>query len=348
MSNLERLLTTIRLQEPDRVPTFEEDIDGGVIEKIKPDTSLEDFFEYMDLDAITLAEWKGDTYQVIDESKGMFRDKWGAIRCFGAASDFVPVFMEAPIKSERDLKGYVPPDPDLSGSYKLLEDWVKRFKGKRAIVIAPVDPFLSIRECLLGQVEYFKAIKMNPDLIERLNEIAGNYCLKYIKNCIDIGVDIVFVAGDIATSLGPMLSPVDIQRFIMPNNRRIIQYVKSKGLPCLRHTDGNIWKIFDMLIDAGYDGIHPIDPVAGMDLGEAKVKYGERICLLGNIDCSHLMTWGTADEVREAVKNCMRQAAKGGGYVCMTSNTVHSATKPENYVAMVEAIKEYGRYPMSL
>ena len=116
----------------------------------------------------------------------------------------------------------------------------------------------------------------------------------------------------------------------------------------LDNLDALIWKLFDMLIDVGFDAIHPIDPTAGMDLGEAKAKYGDKVCLMGNVDCTYIMTWGTPDEVREDVKRCIRQAAKGGGYICTTSNSVHSATKPENYIAMVEAIKEYGKYPISL
>ena len=67
----------------------------------------------------------------------------------------------------------------------------------------------------------------------------------------------------------------------------------------------------------------------------------------GNVDCAYLLPDGTTDEVREAVRKCIMQAGKGGGYICGTSNSVHPTVKPENYVAMVEAIKEYGKYPLS-
>jgi len=54
------------------------------------------------------------------------------------------------------------------------------------------------------------------------------------------------------------------------------------------------------------------------------------------------------EEVRQAVKECIRKAGAGGGFICTSSNTIISGTKPENYVAMVKAVKEYGRYPLSL
>ncbi len=347
LTGLERMFTAIRLQKPDAVPTFETHIDSKVRDAIKPGLSYDDFIEYMDLDAIVFTELGNDKYKVLDESRGLVRDKWGAIKRFNAGSELVSVFIEAPIKSDEDLKRYVPPDPDLFPGYKVLEEYVKRFKGKRAVIACLVDPFLAIKYSLFGEVEYYKAAKTNPDIIDRLHEIAGNYHLGWVKNCIDIGADIIFVTTDIATSVGPMLSPKDTERFIMPYNKKIIQYTKSRGIPCLRHTDGNIWQIFDILVDAGYDAIHPIDPVAGMDLGEVKEKYGNKICIMGNVDCAHLLTWGTTDEVRDAVQKCMKQAGKGGGYICTSSNTIHAAVEPDNYVAMVEAIREYGKYPMS-
>ena len=106
--------------------------------------------------------------------------------------------------------------------------------------------------------------------------------------------------------------------------------------------------IIDMIIDTGIHALHPIDPNARMDLGEVKKKYGHRVCLVGNVDCAYTLTWGTLEEVRDDVKRCVKQAARGGGYICMSSNSIHSAVKPENYVEMVKAIRNYGKYPISI
>ena len=69
---------------------------------------------------------------------------------------------------------------------------------------------------------------------------------------------------------------------------------------------------------------------------------------MGNVDCGDLLSFGTRNEVREAVKECIRKAGKGGGYICMSSNSIHGAVKPENYVEMIKAIRDYGKYPLSL
>jgi uroporphyrinogen decarboxylase len=82
-----------------------------------------------------------------------------------------------------------------------------------------------------------------------------------------------------------------------------------------------------------------------MDIAQAKRDFGKRTCLLGNIDCSFLLVYGSPDEVRQSVKETIAEAAPGGGYIISSSNSIHPGCKPENYLAMVEAAREYGRYP---
>jgi uroporphyrinogen decarboxylase len=347
LTNVERMLKAINRQEPDTIPTFELDIDQRIINAIKPGLTFEDFCEYMDLDAICYHELRTVKYEVVDEAKGVVRDQWGAIRRYTGASQLNPMLMEPAIKSEKDLDTYVGPDPDLPSRYIEIEAAVRRFKGKRAIV-AGVRPFFTVSDSLRAQDDLFKDMIRDPDMIDRLNQIADDYYMRYVKNLIDVGVDIIIETADWAFTHGPMVSLKHTERFITPSLKSIVQYCHSRAVPCLKHTDGNIWAIFDIILETGVDAINPIDPVAGMDLGEVKAKYGDKVCLMGNVDCGNLLSWGSKEEVREAVKDCIRKAGKEGGYICMSSNSIHGAVKPENYVAMVEAIREYGRYPLAL
>jgi uroporphyrinogen decarboxylase len=82
-----------------------------------------------------------------------------------------------------------------------------------------------------------------------------------------------------------------------------------------------------------------------MDIKEIKKDYGKRTCLLGNIDCSFLLVFGSPDEVRQNVRDTIAMAAPGGGYIISSSNSIHPGCRPENYLAMVDAARKYGRYP---
>ena len=108
--------------------------------------------------------------------------------------------------------------------------------------------------------------------------------------------------------------------------------------------DGNLWSILDMLVDSGIDCLDPIDPQAGMDLSAVKERIAGRIAIKGNVDCAHLMTFGTPDETAEATRLALRAGMPGGGYICSSSNSIHSGVKPENYLALMHTVRAEGVY----
>jgi uroporphyrinogen decarboxylase len=80
-----------------------------------------------------------------------------------------------------------------------------------------------------------------------------------------------------------------------------------------------------------------------MDMKKLKDYCGDRLCLLGNVDCVELLPNGSEEEVEEAVKRIIDDAASGGGLIVDSSNTYHPGVKPENVVAVFRAVEKYGR-----
>ena len=99
-----------------------------------------------------------------------------------------------------------------------------------------------------------------------------------------------------------------------------------------------------MIVDSGFDCLDPIDPIAGMDLQKVKTDYGDRITLKGNVDCSATLSFKTEKETIEETKKCLEIAMPGGGYILSSINSIHSAVKPENYTAMLDTLKKFGKY----
>ena len=344
LTGAERIFKTLRLEEPDVVPHFELGLSREVKKKVCPDSRVADYFDW---DAVLVDDRSAPGFRVesLDASGRYFRDQWGVVR--QVTSELVAHPVAAAVKSEKDLDKWTPPDPDQPWRYEKLRELVTGYKGQKAVIASFPDPF-DIANDVRGATDHFMDFVRNPGLIDRLSWLIRDYYLRYIRNCIEVGAEIIFISGDYATTKHPMLSNQHFARHVIPVLKALVDEARSRGAYVFKHTDGNIWSIFDMILDTGIHGIHPIDPNAGMDLGEVKEQYGHRVCLMGNVDCAHILTWGTVDEVREEVKRCLRQAARGGGLICMSSNTIHSAVKPENYVAMVRAIREYGQYPISL
>jgi len=344
LTGTERIARALRLEEPDCVP-FIELPNAATREKVLPGASLYDAIEHFDLDAIDLDDRGFRGYLTEQVGEGLFRNQWGTV--VRTVQGTLPHPVGPAIRSEKDLESWKLPDPDEPARYALVREMVHRYKGQRAIIVSFADPF-NVSNEVRGPTDHYMDFVRNPHLVDRLASLVRDYYVRYMRNCVEVGVDAIWVKGDYATTKWPMLSREHFARHVIPVLKKLVDEARDLGVFVMKHTDGNIYPILDLIVDTGIHGLHPIDPNAGMDLGDVKDKYGHRLCLMGNVDCARILTWGTVEEVREDVRRCIRQAARGGGYICMSSNSIHPAVKPENYVAMVEAVREYGKYPISI
>ncbi|RLC60939.1 MAG: hypothetical protein DRI01_09320, partial [Chloroflexi bacterium] len=106
----ERVFQALERKEPDRVPHFEFSVDPKVRTAILPDASYEEFVVYMDLDGLVSRDRAFLMEEVLSENPRIVRDEWGAVKLY--TKEVEPIPLEAPIKSEKDLESYQPPDPD--------------------------------------------------------------------------------------------------------------------------------------------------------------------------------------------------------------------------------------------
>jgi len=94
-----------------------------------------------------------------------------------------------------------------------------------------------------------------------------------------------------------------------------------------------------MIIEAGSDGWHGIQPSIGMDPAKLKEMYGNDLCFFGGVDCDTLVA-GTPNEVRQETRYAVQHAGNEGGLVLTSSNTLMVGVKYENYLAMLQAARE--------
>lgn len=342
MNSYERIMTAMKFQEPDRVPLAEFVIHKRIIAALMPEAREQaDFEEKFDFDVVSARAW----YRTEWEKGNTFMDEWGII--YGKNDETVAHPLEGPLKSPADLKNLVLPDPDLPARLGNLPELVGRFKGERAVSFGMRAMFLWAAN-LTGLDNLLMYLLTEPEFVHELLDRILESSIKMAKNAVRGGADIILETDDYAYNKGPLMSPATFAEFIGPRMKRFAAAVHAEGGYLLKHTDGNIMKIIDTMVAAGIDGLQSIDPLAGMDIGEVKRKYGDRISLWGNIDCGNLLGFGNEKDVEEAVKECIRQAAPGGGFVLTSSNCIPFAAKPENYLAMLRSARLYGKYPISI
>lgn len=341
-SSLERVITALRRQEPDRVPIFEFMIDPKVVEGILPGGSYPDLVEALDIDCVvTPTPSRMYHLEQIGDRDGnpVYRSEWGEIRVANVEMVTVPV--EHPLKSRADWESYQIPDADRPGRLDDLHALVARFKGKRAVGCHLHDSF-SYPSYLFGMVELFINLIDDPGWVKEVVAACNAHCVRMVELAAEAGADFVMFGDDVGGKSGPLMSPAHYEEFFLPGLAAVVQKAHDEGILCIKHTDGNVSKLLDMFVEAGIDAFHPSDPSAGMDIVEVKRQYGNRIAVCGGIDTGDPLSHWSVPEVVSEVRKRIGELAAGGGWLIASSNTVHSSVRPENYHALVTAIHTYG------
>ena len=153
----------------------------------------------------------------------------------------------------------------------------------------------------------------------------------------DHGIEAVFVGDDIAFKTGPIFSPAWMAEHYFPRLDRLIKAYHHKAIKVLFHSDGNLNAILEGLVNAGIDGLNPIEIMAGMNVGDIHRRY-PHLFLAGGIDVSQLLPFGTPQQVRDTVRATIEAAE--GRILVGSSTELDNQVPLANYRALREAVLE--------
>ena len=359
MNSKERIITALSGRQPDRVPLYIHGINEGPIIGIARDLTegmpeLKQFTEMTEMDKFKLLEGlflihehhgvDGFTAFEIGNlerlSPELVKDEFGVV--YQLSELGLPVPKEHPLPEPADLARYTPPEPNAA-HLMMLQLAKAQFGDKKALFWLMRGIFVRSWR-LMGMENLMFKMFDQPDFVHGVARMVLDYSLCQLDLLAQAGLDVLVVEDDIADSHNTLIAPEQFREFVNPYNRKLVDAAHAKGLKVVRHSDGNLWPIMDTLLDSGYDGLNPLEPQAGMTLERVKKSCGDRICLLGNIDCVELLPHGTPQEVETAVVQAIADAAPGGGYILCSSNSLHPGVDPANCVAMFQAVHRHGVY----
>jgi uroporphyrinogen decarboxylase len=160
-------------------------------------------------------------------------------------------------------------------------------------------------------------------------------------------VDCFFLCSDYCFNDNPFLSPAMFDEFVTPYLKQLVAGYRALGFYVVKHTDGNIMPILDSLVACEPHALHSLDPQGGVDIAEVKRRVGDKVCLIGNVNCAALQT-GTDEEVAASVRYALRHGMPGGGYVFGTSNCIYTGMALKRYEFMLDIWRREGMYCQEL
>ncbi len=358
MSSRERLMTALDLGIPDRVPTwdwFDEAVTIGIGDILglkthhnvttlrkgdETDQTIDLYcrvVEALDVDG-TSSVYNTDLKA---ENKDFGKDKYG--RGYILSENGMPAIIEAAVSSHRELKDYDMVSRIEKSDFDGLRKVIGKLGYERAHCLNINGPFQEAWQVMGGMQNMMVGFMEDPELVHGVLEEVTRFNLALMDEAVGLGVDFFMVDGDICGNDFPLMSVDLFRSFILPYKKRMVDHAHSLDRKIVKHSDGMVWSIMDDLIEVGFDAFHPVQPQC-MDMITTKAYLHNRLCVFGNVDCLDLLVLGEPEEVTEATRQCIREGSPGGGHILCSSNSLHPGCKPENVIAMFDAVKTFGHY----
>jgi uroporphyrinogen decarboxylase len=339
MNSCERVLTALHREEPDRVPYCEVGIDRALAQQVMGWGQPISQARNLEVNQYTVEEAKSiAAFLGLDNLSYLMRAPVYAHKLAG--KDGRLFYGEGLIKTEADLAILDLPDPRDDSLYAGAEEFI-RHKGEYAAwFVTRIGMFPAMLS--IGIENFCVALYENLPLVEAVFNRYYDWMLVVAERVCRMGFDVFVSTDDLAFRTGPFLSPTMFRDLVMPYHRRVAEKI---SIPWILHSDGDVTPYLDDLISLGIAGLHPNEKGA-TDIRAMKRKYGDRICLLGNVDLN-ILGMGTPQDVEQEVCDLIHDVGPGGGYIVTSGNTLAGYLRPENVVALARAVRKYGRYPIS-
>ena len=326
MTSRERFLKTINFERPsDRLPIVEwaawwdATIDRWKREGLPPDLDWEGQLKYFGLDTLMCigAGTRGPDCPSPDHhGAGLIADE----------------------ASYEELLPHLYPPSSIEALLGQARNLRERHERGEIIIRVWLDGFFWWPRTLLGIEKHLYAFFDQPALMHRLNRDMAAYHLRTLDALLPIIIpDMVGLAEDMSYNNGPMLSREMFDEFLLPYYRLIVPAIKARGVKVMVDTDGQLEAMIPWLLDAGVEGVYPLERQSGVDVSRIRRNH-PRFIMMGGYD-KMVMSKSEAD-MREEFERLL-PVMKCGGFVPSVDNQTPPGVSLDNYRCYVRLLKEY-------
>ena len=248
----------------------------------------------------------------------------------------MPEHIEFPVRTPADWeemkKRFDPDDPARLG-----DDWGEkcdawRREGPVLVFQGPRSPSLFgfVRE-LMGPERALYAFHDEPGMVHDMMEHSTELAAGLLRHVLDAGTPLtaVFFWEDMCYKGGPLISPAMFREFMIPRYRKITDLARARGIDTIFvDSDGDVSQLIPLWLEAGIDGVYPMEVAAGMNVVELRREYGHDLLMTGGIDKRVLVQGKDAIDAELEAKVPL---AHEGGYIPHIDHAIPHDVPYENF-----------------
>ena len=242
------------------------------------------------------------------------------------------------------VHAYAWPNPD-DFDYSPVTLAVEESDGYWPIHAGCFEPFL-LYGYLRGLQTAFEDLVLRPELAEAILGRIFEFYYEHHRRIFEAGrgkIDLTWVAEDLGSQTGPLMSLATYRRFLLPNQIKMADLARSFGVHVMYHTDGAA-RVFlpDLIERVGIEILNPIQwRCPGMEREGLVRDFGDRVIFHGSIDNQRTLAFGTVDDVVAEVRQSVA-IYRNARWICAPCHNLQPITPTENIVAMYETIHALG------
>lgn len=240
------------------------------------------------------------------------------------------IYIDGALKTAEDFRKFT---PSTSYASQFLDEEQAlelklRYPDHFTFFGTHIGPFMSTYMAM-GMQHMFRLLRNDLSLVKAVLETRMEWSLAVFQHAVKLGAELIVLGDDSAHSGGPLISPGLWRSLVLPHHQHL---VRELSVPVIWHSDGKMDKLLPFAVEAGFAGVHGLEPPAGNRLDDIKANYGDKLVLIGNVDVN-LLCRDDIRAVRSEVDRCLREGGEKG-FMLSSSNSVFSGMHPA-------ALREY-------
>jgi uroporphyrinogen-III decarboxylase len=229
-------------------------------------------------------------------------------------------------------------EENIAGAVRHAVSLRERHERGEVIIRIWLDGFFWYPRSLFGIENHLFAFYDHPELMHQINRDLTAFNIKYLNAVLDVLTpDMVGFAEDMSYNNGPMLSKEAFDEFLLPYYRQVVPVAKARGVPVLVDTDGMLEDMIPWLLDAGMDGIYPLERQSGVDVARIRKNY-PRLLMMGGYD---KMMMNKGEVAMRAEFERLLPVMRTGGFIPSVDHQTPPGVSLDNYRSYIRLFGEY-------